>query len=160
MRGVLLVLLLAAAVPPVGAQEEPNFAGLWEMNREQSDFGGLPSPDTVTYVIWHRGARLTFDHIQNGEKIRVEITIDGQERVTSKEHDNEVWTRAYWKGAELVLEARQRPRFGQVIRAVKWTSRWTLDAGGDRLTIRRLIVSDGEQVEQTIALDRAARPKS
>lgn len=159
MRPVLFLLLLATALPAAGAQE-PNFAGLWEMNREQSDFGGVPGPDSITYVIWHYGAKLTFDHIQDGTKTRVEITIDGQERVTSREHDNEVWTRAYWKGAELVLEARQRPRFGQVIRGVKWTSRWSLDAAGNRLIIRRQIVGDDAQVEQTIVLDRAAKPKS
>lgn len=148
-RAVLLLVVLCALLPAAAA-EEPNFTGVWVMDLEKSDFGSLPKPDSARYAIRHTGAKLLFDYTQDGAKSRVSVTIDGQERITDSEPDRELWTRAYWAGPVLVLEARQRPRTGQDVPVVKWTSRWSLSDQGRTFTIQRRITADETQVDQIL----------
>jgi hypothetical protein len=157
---LILALLL---VLPVTAQTKaaPNFSGYWKLNPEKSDFGGAPAPDFAQYVIRHIGGKLTFDYTQDSHTTRVDLTTDGQERMTdSNNADAEIWARAFWDGPVLVFEARQRPRPAHQIPAVKWTSRWKRSADGQTLTIERQITGPQAQLTQVLVFDRETKETS
>ena len=154
---VLLVVLAAAAQ----TKPTPNFSGYWRLNAEKSDFGGAPAPDSAQYVIRHIGGKLTFDYTQDSHTTRVDVTTDGQERMTdSNNADAEVWARAFWDGPVLVFEARQRPRPAHEVPAVKWTSRWKLSADGQTLTIERQIIGPQAQLTQVLVFNRETKETS
>jgi hypothetical protein len=153
---LLLALTLLAQPTPT-----PNFSGYWKLDAEKSDFGGAPVPGSARYVIRHIGAKLTFDYTQESKTSRVEITTDGQERMTDSNADTELWTRAFWEGPVLVFEARQRPRPAHDAPAIKWTSRWKLSPDSQTLTIERQITGpQGEQLNQLLVFDRETKEAS
>ena len=152
-------LLLALAAT---AQTKPatNFSGYWKLNPEKSDFGGAPAPDSAGYVIRHIGAKLAFDYTQESKTTRVEITTDGQERMTDSNDEAEVWTRTFWEGPVLVFEARQKARPAHPAPGVRWTSRWKLSADGQTLTIERQITAPGGQLNQVLVFNRETKETS
>jgi len=156
MAGLALLALAAAAQ----TRPTPNFSGYWRLNLEKSDFGGAPAPETVGYVIRHIGAKLTFDYTQESKTSRVEITTDGQERMTDSNDEAEVWTRAFWDGPVLVFEARQKARPAHPAPGVKWTSRWKVSADGQTFTIERQIKAPQGQLTQTLVFSREAKETS
>ncbi len=152
-----LLLALAAA-----AQTKPatNFSGYWKLNPEKSDFGGAPVPESAGYVIRHIGAKLAFDYTHESKTTRVEITTDGQERMTDSNDEAELWTRAFWEGPVLVFEARQKARPGHAASGIKWTSRWKLSPDGQALTIERQITAPQGQLSQTLVFNRESKETS
>jgi len=128
------------------AAQTPNFSGIWKLDLEKSDFGPQTPPQTAEYVVRHVGATVSFNYTQDGKTSRVDLTPDNEERVTSTTAETAVWTRAYWAGTTLVIESRERKRYGtQANVGVGWTSRWTLSPDGQELLIERKIhTSDGD----------------
>ena len=153
----LLVGLTAAAQT---RPAPPNFSGYWRLNSEKSDFGGAPAPESAEYVIRHLGGKLTFDYTQDSHTTRVDVTTDGQERMTDSNADAEIWARAFWDGPVLVFEARQRPRPAHEVPAVKWTSRWKLSADAQTMTIERQITGPQAQLTQVLAFNRETKETS
>jgi hypothetical protein len=130
------------------------------MDGEKSDWGPQSAPMSVEYVIRHIGSKISFNYTQDGNTARVDITPDNEERITSTTEENATWTRAYWAGDVLVLEARERKRFrtqGNV--GPSWTSRWTLSADGQQLNIDRTIRSAGDQLVQHLVFTRQPLPQ-
>ena len=156
--GVCCWLLAFTAAAQV--KSTPNFSGYWKLNTEKSDFGGAPVPESAGYVIRHIGGKLTFDYTQDSHTTRVDLTTDGQERMTDSNADAEVWARAFWDGPVLVFEARQRPRPAHEIPAVKWTSRWKLSADGQTMTIERQITGGQAQLTQVLVFNRETKETS
>ena len=154
--GLLLLALTAAAQTKL----TPNFSGYWKLNPEKSDFGGAPAPDSAGYVIRHTGAKLAFDYIQELRTSRVEITTDGQERMTDSNDEAEVWTRAFWDGPVLVFEARQKARPAHPASGIRWTSRWKLSPDGKTFTIERRITAREGQLNQTLIFNRETKESS
>jgi hypothetical protein len=153
--------LLLALAATAQRMPTPNFSGYWKLDPEKSDFGGASAPGLARYVIRHIGARLTFDYTQESKTSRVEITTDGQERMTDSNADSELWTRAFWEGPVLVFEARQRPRPAHDVPAIKWTSHWKLSSDSQLLTIERQITGpQGEQLNQTLVFNRETKETS
>jgi hypothetical protein len=150
-----MALTAAAQTKPA-----PNFSGYWKLDVEKSDFGGAPAPESAGYVIRHIGGKLTFDYTQDSHTTRVDVTTDGQERMTDSNADAEVWARAFWEGPVLVFEARQRPRPAHEVPAIKWTSRWKLSASGQTLTIERQITGPQAQLTQVLVFNREAKETS
>ena len=144
------------------AQNKPatNFSGYWKLNPEKSDFGGGQAPASAGYVIRHIGGKLTFDYTQESHTTRVDITTDGQERMTDSNADAEIWARAFWDGPVLVFEARQRPRPAHEVPAIKWISRWKLAADGQTLTIERQITGPPGQLTQVLVFNRETKETS
>jgi hypothetical protein len=141
------------------ATAQPNFSGIWKMNAEKSDWGPQTAPHSVEYVIRHVGAKISFNYSQDGQMSRVDITPDHEERITSQNDVIATWTRAYWSGDELVLEARERRRFGtQGNTGPSWTSRWSLSADGKEFIIKRTIRNAGMEAEQKIVFDKQPLP--
>lgn len=159
MRVLLLTLLcvLLALVAAAESKPAPNFSGYWKLEAEKSDFGGAPVPDSAGYVIRHIGARLEFDYTQDSKTSRVEITTDGQERMTDSNSEAEIWSRAFWEGPVLVFEARQKARPAHPASGIRWTSRWKLSADGQTLTIERQVTSPQGQFSQSLAFTRETK---
>ncbi len=155
LLSLLLVLVATAQTRPT-----PNFSGYWKLNLDKSDFGGAPPPDSAGYVIRHIGARLTFDYTQDSKTSRVDITTDGQERMTDSNDEAEVWSRAFWEGPILVFEARQKARPAHPAPGVKWTSRWKLSSDGQILTIDRQITVPQGQLSQVLVYNRETKETS
>jgi len=151
----LIALTAAAQTKPT-----PNFSGYWKLDLEKSDFGGASAPESAGYVIRHIGGKLTFDYTQDSHTTRVDVTTDGQERMTDSNADAEVWARAFWEEPVLVFEARQRPRPAHEVPAIKWTSRWKLSAGGQTLTIERQITAPQGQLNQALVFNRETKETS
>jgi hypothetical protein len=154
MRTRLLLVVTVLIATALWAQT-PNFSGIWKMNPEKSDFGPQPPPDSAEYVVRHVGATIAFNYTQDGKTIRVDLTPDNEERVTSQNDETAVWTKCYWSGNVLVIESRERKRYGtQPVVAMGWSSRWSLSPDGHELLIdRKLHTPDGD-VNQHVICDK------
>jgi hypothetical protein len=154
-RLLLTASLLLALLAFAQTNARPNFTGAWKMNPEKSTFGGPGGPESAQYVIRQSGAKIVMQYTQDGDKSTAEITPDATERLTQSGPESETWTRAYWSGAQLVVEARIKPVHGGNQLAIQWTSRWSLSEDKKLLTIERHIVPSGhEPVDQVVKFDR------
>jgi hypothetical protein len=159
MRTYLIVITLLL-VTLASAASQPNFSGIWKMDAEKSDWGPQSAPLSVEFVIRHIGSKISFNYTQDGNTSRVDITPDNEERITNSTEVNATWTRAYWSGDALVLEARERKRFGtQGNVGPSWTSRWTLSADGQQFLIDRTIKSGTAEVVQHLVFTRQPIPQ-
>jgi hypothetical protein len=131
----------------------PNFTGEWRLMRGESDFGFLPPPKLRIDTIAHDGARFHLQTLQrdaNGKVIvdrdleiggpPVEIAIRGRGRSI----------RAFWEGDVLVIETTSEVSG----KARRLEDRWTLEPGGERLTIARLHEQPGGPVRQRLCMQR------
>jgi hypothetical protein len=144
----LLVITLAASC---WAAEGPNFSGIWKLDLEKSDFGAQTAPQSAEYVVRHVGATIAFNYTQDGKTSRIDLIPDNQERVTSTNEETAVWTKCYWSGSALVIESRERKRFGmQTGIGMAWTSRWTLSPDGHELFIERKLHTPDGDVDQHV----------
>jgi hypothetical protein len=154
-----LVLICLFLVTLSSAAMQPNFSGIWKMDAEKSDWGPQSAPVSVEYVIRHVGSKISFNYTQDGKTSRVDITPDNEERITSTTEENATWTRAYWSGDTLVLEARERKRFGPAANlGPSWVSRWTLSPDGQQFIIERTIRNAGEEAAQHLVFSRQPIP--
>ena len=152
-----LIVVLVSALAYAAAQ--PNFSGIWKIDPEKSDWGPQPTPLQVQYVIRHVGATISFNYTLDGHTSRVDIVPDNEERVTDTTDENAVWTRAHWAGPALVLEARERKRFGtQSATGPSWSSRWTLSEDGKELIIDRTLRNAGQEAVQHLVFTRQPLP--
>jgi len=146
MRARLILIPIVLLATFCAAADTPNFSGIWKLDPTKSDFGPQTPPESAEYVVRHVGATISFNYTQDGKTTRVDLTPDNEERITSENEETAVWTKSYWSGNVLVIESRERQRFGtQTGAGVSWTSRWTLSPDGKELTIEKKIrTPDGE----------------
>jgi hypothetical protein len=114
----------------------------------------MPPPESAAYSIQHNGATLLLDYTQDGKKTHVEVTTDGEERVTDSGPDSEVWTRAYWAGPVLVFESRDKARPAHESRGIKWTSRWNLSDDGKTLAILKHFTTPQGEFDQKLIFEK------
>ncbi|MGZ4815579.1 MAG: hypothetical protein ACXVZV_09235 [Terriglobales bacterium] len=152
---IRLLLVSVVLIAICFAAETPNFSGIWKMDLEKSDFGPQTPPQSAEYVVRHVGATISFNYTQDGKTTRVDLTPDNQERITSTTTDTAVWTKAYWSGGVLVIESRERKRYGaQANVGVSWTSRWSLSPDGQELVIERQIHTVDGDIAQKVVCDK------
>lgn len=121
------------------------------MDPDLSDFGPQTPPQSSEYTIRHVGSKVSFNFEQDGKISRVDITPDNEERITSSTEEANTWTRAYWSGSMLVLESRERRKFGtQAATGAGWTSHWSLSPDGKQLIIERTVRNAGYEAKQRI----------
>ena len=155
---LVAIVLLATCT---WAAETPNFSGYWKMDLSKSEFGPQTPPQTAEYVIRHVGATISFNYTQDGKTSRVDLTPDNEERVTSTTEETAVWTKSYWSGNVLVIESREKRRYGtQESNGVGWTSRWSLSADGQELLIERKIHTPDGVIEQHVVCEKQALKRS
>ena len=145
---------LAQKNTPPKAEEHPNFSGTWVMNADKSDWGGMGAPDLMRYVIRHTGGSLTLVSTQDSVTKRLDITTDGQERMTEEDAESEIWARVYWDGKALVWQGRRKAKPAHQIDPLAWTSHWTLSEDGKTLTVKRQITLPDGTLDQTIQFDK------
>jgi hypothetical protein len=151
IRPLVFVLLAAIAM----MAESPNFSGIWKLNLEKSDFGPQTPPQSAEYVVRHVGATVAFNYTQDGKTTRVDLIPDNEERITSTTDETAVWTRAYFSGDVLVIESRERRRFGaQGPTGIGWTSRWSLSPDRNELIIERKIRTSDHEIDQHVIFTR------
>jgi hypothetical protein len=145
-------LLLTLCITFVSAfGQTPNFSGIWKMNPELSDFGPQEVPMSAEYVIRHVGGKVSFNYKQDGAISRVDLIPDNEERITSSTENTAVWTRTHWSGQTLVIESRERRKFGiQGATGTAWTSRWSLSPDGKQLIIERTVHNNLYEAKQRI----------
>ncbi len=149
--------VLAAQGPPKESpkpESRPNFTGTWVMNAGKSDWGGLETPDILRYVIRHNGGNLVLVSTQDSTSKRMEMSTDGQERLTEEDAESEIWARLYWDGKTLVWEGRRKAKPAHQVQPVRWTSRWSLSEDGKRLLVKRQITFAQGTVAQSLVLDK------
>ena len=150
------ILLLAAYC---AAADTPNFSGIWKMDPARSDFGPQAAPQSAEYVVRHVGATVAFNFTQDGKTIRVDLIPDNEERITSTTDETAVWTKCYWSGSVLVIESREKRRFGsQVSTGVSWTSLWSLSPDGKDLTIEKTIHTGEGEFKQKVVFVKQPLP--
>jgi hypothetical protein len=134
----------------------PNFTGVWQLIRGESDFGFLPQPSLRIDTTEHEDVQLRVRTCQkdaNGSVIvdrnltigdqAVEVVILGRAR----------WIRAFWDEAALVIETNSEVSGA----GRKIEDRWTLDTGAEWLTIQRLHELPGGAVRQRLRLQRRSQ---
>jgi hypothetical protein len=158
MRKAVIVMSFVFATLAWGSTQ-PNFSGIWKMDPERSDWGPQTPPQSAEYVVRHIGSKISFNYSQEGKVTRVDLTPDNEERITSSTEDSATWTRAYWSGDTLVMESRERKRYGmQANTGAGWTSRWSLSADGQELIIDRKIRSGNLEATQRIVYKKQPLP--
>jgi hypothetical protein len=151
----LLLLTIGSVCHGQPPAAQPNFSGIWKLDPEKSDFAAQVPPKEAEYIIRHVGSKLSFNYIQDGNISRVDITPDNEERITNTTEENAIWTRAYWSGNVLVLEAREKKRYGSGgATGANWTSRWSLSPDRNTFIIERTIRNAGVEVTQRIFFDK------
>jgi hypothetical protein len=147
-----LILLSISCITFVSALgQAPNFSGIWKMDPELSDFGPQTVPMSAEYVIRHVGGRVSFNYKQDGSISRVDLIPDNEERITSSTEDTAIWTRTHWSGKVLVIESRERRKFGiQSATGSGWVSRWSLSPDGHQLIIKRTIRNNMYETKQRV----------
>jgi hypothetical protein len=133
---------------------KPNFTGIWNVDLEKSNFGGLEAPQSARYLIRHLSTKIELQYEQDGHVTRVDVVPDGEEHVLETGPDNENLARVYWSGSVLVFEGRVRPLPGSNAPAVKWNSRWSLSPDKKVLTIERHLSSNNATADQKVVFNK------
>ena len=161
MRSRLLLIPIVLFIVVCAAADTPNFSGIWKMDAARSDFGPQTAPQSAEYVVRHIGATIAFNYTQDGKTVRVDLTPDNEERITSTTEETAVWTKCYWSGPVLVIESREKQRFGtQAASGIGWVSRWSLSADGKELTVEKKIhTADAEFTQKVLFVKQPLPPR-
>jgi hypothetical protein len=124
----------------VQGQAKSNFSGTWKLDTSKSDFGPLPSPDSMTETIVHKDPSLKVSLTQTGGlgdiTMDLSYTTDGAECVNHV-RQNEIRSIFKWDGDDLVVDIKGK--YGET--DYKSKDRWTLSSDGKTLTITRHVSS-------------------
>jgi hypothetical protein len=148
----LFVCLAAGSVAAVAA-DKPDFSGNWKLNTEKSDFGPMPKPQKVEYVIAHKDPQLSVKSTavtQTGEvSNEVKMTTDGKE-FTNTLHGQEIKGTAKWEGQVLIVTQKIDMQGTELVVVQKWTM------ADDGKSISQEVTFSGPQGElkQTAVLDK------
>jgi hypothetical protein len=155
VRLAALAVLAGLAPAHAIAQGVPNLSGTWVLVPEKSDFGPMPAPQSRTDVIDHKEPALTI--------ARTQVTAAGETTtslvfaVDGKPHKNtvgqtELTSTLHWEGAVLVVVSLVNTPQGEVT----LTDRYELSADGKTLTQARVISVPGQELSQTMVLEKKA----
>ena len=114
----------------------PDFSGSWVLNKEKSDFGGTPAPESMTEVIEHREPKIvitTTTKQSSGEDRRVvRLTTDGADN-SNEFAGHQVKTTTHWDRDKLVTVVQDQSgrQFTEtrILSADRKTQTVTLDSG-------------------------------
>jgi hypothetical protein len=113
---------------------KPDFSGSWVLDKDKSDFGGMPAPESMTEVIEHREPKIvittTTKQSSSEDRRVVRLTTDGAEN-SNEFAGHQVKTTTHWNGDKLVTVVQ--------------------DQGGRQFTETRAL--SGDRKTQTVTLD-------
>jgi hypothetical protein len=153
MRLTVVSIPVAFAAAPLGAQERPDFSGVWRQDPAESQMiggGGPPSDDhQLTWLVDHRDPVITVVvNVRDPEGSReyfFRCTTDGRECVNELPALGEVRRMtAVWKGTVLVMAQRASTPHGDF----EAQDRLTLADAGERLVFERVVTN--ERGERTV----------
>jgi len=154
-KRVLIALFscLLSCSAAVVAADKPNFSGNWTLNAEKSDFGPMPKPKRVDYVLTHKDPELKVKSTamtQQGEVTNeVKILTDGKE-FTNELHGQQIKGTAKWEGQALVVTQKASMQGTEIV----VVTRWTLAEDGKSLTQEVTISGPQGELKQTAVLDK------
>jgi len=117
------------------AQTKPDFSGDWKLNKEKSDFGPIPAPDSMSLKIEHHDPDLKVTtHATGGPQgdidYEAKYTTDGKECANQFGDRVKLKSKLVWDGATLVIDSNMDASEMQL--TIK--GRWTLSEDGKSLT--------------------------
>jgi hypothetical protein len=119
------------------AQAKPDFSGVWIMDATKSDFGGMPSPETMTRTITHKEPSFRVVTVQKGgttedRTIDTAFTTDGKAQ-TNTIPGGSLTLAGKWEGTTLVLAGTM----SLTNMAIPVEDRFVLSQDGTTLTVTR-----------------------
>ena len=142
---LLLALFVLAPARAASAQDVPNFTGKWSLDVAKSDFGPMPPPESMTYVIDHKEPALKIVTTQKGQQGEMtnerNVTTDGKDNVNKMRMptgETDVKSTTKWAGKTLTT-AFKLDMQGMALDIVE---SWKLSDDGKVLTILREIGTD------------------
>ncbi len=155
IKHVFLAISLCLSLCTSGAlaADKPNFSGSWKLNVEKSDFGPMPKPQRVEFVLTHKDSQLNVKstaQTQSGEVTNeVKILTDGAE-FTNDLHGQQVTGTAKWEGKTLVVTQKATMQGTEIV----VVTRWTLAEDGKNLLQEVSISTPQGELKQKAVLDK------
>lgn len=148
----LFVCLTVGSIAAVAA-DKPDFSGNWKLNTGKSDFGPMPKPEKVDYVIAHKDPELNVKSTavtQMGEVTNeAKITTDGKEFINNM-RGQEIKGTANWDGKVLVVKQKLTVQGTEIVLEQKWT----MSEDGKSITQEISITTPQGELKQTAVLDK------
>ena len=138
-RSTFVVLTLAGL--SALAADKPSFAGTWEMNKAQSDFGQMSPqmvPDKLTQKITQKAdVELRAESTTVGARgftasTDMKYKLDGSES-TNKNQMGEVKSVAKWEGNHIAISSKREVQ-GM---SISLSEKWEVSADGKVMTVNR-----------------------
>lgn len=142
---LLVTLFVLSSAGVSSAQDLPNFSGKWSLDVSKSDFGPMPPPESMTYVIDHKEPALKIVTTQKGQQGEVtnerNVTTDGKDNVNKMRMPmGETDVKSTTKWAEKTLTTAFKIDMQGM--ALDIVESWKLSDDGKVLTILREIGTD------------------
>jgi hypothetical protein len=135
------------------AADKPDFSGTWKLNVGKSDFGPMPKPERVQYILEHKDPELivkTTAVTQSGEVTNEsKILTDGTE-FTNDLRGQQVKGTAKWEGKTLVVTRKTNMQGTELV----LVQRWTLADDGKSITQEVSITTAQGELKQKVVLDK------
>ena len=130
MRRLLVLFTVAAA----SAFAATDFGGTWKLDVAKSDFGPIPSPESMSRVITQSAEAISIETTQKNEqgevKTKISFNLDGSPSV-SKTALGEVKGNAKWEGAKLRIKSTRETQGMEIT----FDELWTLAGDGKSIHI-------------------------
>ena len=142
---LLVALFVLSSAGVSSAQDLPDFSGKWSLDAAKSDFGPMPPPESMTYVVDHKEPALKIVTTQKGQQGETtnerNVTTDGKDNVNKLRMpmgETDVKSTTKWTGKTLVT-AFKLDMQGMTLDIVE---SWKLSDDGKVLTVLREIGTD------------------
>lgn len=150
----LFGLCLLAGITAL-ADSKPDFSGDWKLNKEKSDFGPIPVPDSLTHKIDHKDPDLKVTTHQTGgpqgdATYEAKYTTDGKECLNQFGDQLKSKSKLTWDGAALLVNTDLD--FGGTQLTIK--GKWTLSEDGKVMTQTAHIESPQGAIDTTYVFDK------
>lgn len=147
----VLAAVTAAALTATPAAAKPNFSGTWKLVADKSDFGPMPAPDKMEYVIDHKDPDFKAKVTQAGQQ--GEVTMDVNYNTEGKEttntmRGNPVKSTTKWDGDKIVINSKIDFQGNEIT----LSDAWSLAEDGKSVTIVRKVNSPMGELEMKIVL--------
>ena len=136
----------------------PDFTGKWNLDIAKSDFGPMPTPESVVHVIEHKEPNIKIVTTQKSAQGEITnermLTTDGKENVNKMrvgpDSEQEVKSTSKWNGKALATSFKLDVQGA----AFDFNDSWTLSDDGKVLTIVRAVKSPQGDFAATIVFNK------